>query len=107
MAADMAGRGRVRASHADREHVIDVLKAAFVQGRLAKDEFEARIGQALASRTYAELAVVTIDVPAEPPPAQLPMPARAQDPKPVLRPGPVIMAASALCVLVGVGTFCP
>jgi DUF1707 SHOCT-like domain len=95
MAAGMPGRGRLRASHADREQVIDVLKAAFVQGRLAKDEFEARIGQALASRTYAELAAVTIDIPAGPSPAQPPMPARAQDPKPVLRPGPVIMAASA------------
>jgi len=33
-----AGRGRLRASDADREQVIDVLKAAFVQGRLTKDE---------------------------------------------------------------------
>ena len=93
MAAAMADGGRMRTSHADREKVIDVLKVAFVQGRLAKDEFEARIGQALASRTYAELAAVTIDVPAGPPAA---LAARAQDPKPVLRPGPVIMTASAL-----------
>jgi hypothetical protein len=92
----MAGRGRLRASHADREQVIDILKAAFVQGRLAQDEFEARIGQALASRTYAELAAVTTDLPAGPPAAQRSKPARAQDPKPVPRPGPVIMAASAL-----------
>jgi hypothetical protein len=54
-----AGCGHLRASHADREQAIDVLKAAFVQGRLAKDEFEARIGQAFTSRTYAELADVT------------------------------------------------
>jgi len=26
----------MRASHADREHVIDMLKVAFVRGRLAK-----------------------------------------------------------------------
>jgi fermentation-respiration switch protein FrsA (DUF1100 family) len=49
------GLGRLRTSRADREQVIDVLKAAFVQGRLAKDEFDARVGQVLASRTYAEL----------------------------------------------------
>jgi hypothetical protein len=54
-----------RASRADRERVIDLLKAAFVQGRLARDEFDARVGQALASRTHAELAVVTADIPAE------------------------------------------
>jgi Domain of unknown function (DUF1707) len=54
-----------RASHADRERVIDRLKAAFVQGRLARDEFDARIGQALVSRTYPDLAAVTADLPAE------------------------------------------
>ena len=58
MAAGTAGRGRLRASHADREQVIEVLKAAFVQGRLSKDEFGARVGQALASRTCTELASV-------------------------------------------------
>ena len=54
-----AGRGHLRASHADREQVIDALKVAFVQGRLAKDEFEARIAQTFVSRTYGELAAVT------------------------------------------------
>jgi uncharacterized protein DUF1707 len=37
-----------------------------VQGRLAKDELDARVGQALASRTYADLAALTADIPAEP-----------------------------------------
>ena len=46
-----AARGRLRAADADREHVIDLLKAAFVQGRLAKDERDARAGQALAARS--------------------------------------------------------
>jgi hypothetical protein len=55
----------LRASRADRERVIDLLKAAFVQGRLDRDEFDARIGQAVASRTYGELAAVTADIPAE------------------------------------------
>jgi Domain of unknown function (DUF1707) len=58
------GCGRLRASHADREQVINVLKAAFVQGRLTKDEFDLRVGQAFAARTYAELADVTADIPA-------------------------------------------
>ena len=55
----------LRASRAARERVIDLLKAAFVQGRLDRDEFDARIGQAVASRTYGELAAVTADLPAE------------------------------------------
>lgn len=58
-----AGRGRLRASRADREHVIETLKAAFVQGLLGKDEFEARVGQTLTARTYAELATLTACIP--------------------------------------------
>jgi len=62
--AAAAGRGHLRASHADREQTIDALKAAFVQGRLTKDEFDARVGQTFGARTYAELATVTADIPA-------------------------------------------
>jgi hypothetical protein len=43
-AAD-AARGYLRASHADREHVLDVLKAAFVQGMLSKAELDARVAR--------------------------------------------------------------
>jgi hypothetical protein len=63
-AAATTRRGSLRASHADREHLLDVLKAAFVQGRLTKDEFDTRVSQTFASRTYAELAVLTADIPA-------------------------------------------
>jgi hypothetical protein len=55
----------LRASRADRERVIDLLKVAFAQGRLDRDEFDTRIGHALASRTYRDLAAVTADIPAE------------------------------------------
>ena len=50
-AAEGRGHGHLRASHADRELAIEVLKAAFVQGRLGKDEFDLRIGRAFAART--------------------------------------------------------
>ena len=76
MAAGAGGHGHLRASHADREQVIDLLKAAFVQGRLARDEFGLRVGQALASQTYADLAALTADIPAGLTRAQRPQPAR-------------------------------
>ena len=60
-----AGRGHLRASNADREQVISLLKPAFVQGRLTKDEFDLRVGRALLSRTCAELAALTADIPAD------------------------------------------
>jgi hypothetical protein len=59
-AAAAAAHGRLRASHADREYVIDRLKAAFVHGLLNKDEFDLRVEQTFASRTYAELGAVTV-----------------------------------------------
>jgi hypothetical protein len=64
MAAASLGHGRLRASHVDREHVVGVLKAAFVHGLLTKDEFDIQVGQTLTSRTYAELAALTADIPA-------------------------------------------
>ena len=76
---ETAGTGRyssVRASHADRDRVIDLLKAAFVQGRLAKGEFDRRVGRVLASRTYADLDALTADIPAALLRPQLPEPAR-------------------------------
>jgi hypothetical protein len=62
--------------------VIDTLKTAFADGRLDKDELDERVGQALAARTYAELATVTAGIPAAP--AQAPRPRRAARP-PVTR----------------------
>ncbi len=83
-------RGRLRAGDADREHVIETLKVAFVQGRLTKDELDLRVGQTLASRTYAELATLTADIPAGSavvlwPPKPAPVPARQARP-PVKKP---------------------
>ena len=98
-----AARGRLRAADADRGHVIDLLKAAFVQGRLAKGELDVRAGQALTARTYAELAALTGDIPAGPPTAGLPTagpPARPHSqPK---QPRPLRNAAigSAGCLIV-------
>jgi Domain of unknown function (DUF1707) len=61
-AAGPGGQSRLRASRAEREQVIEVLKAGFVQGRLDRDEFDLRVGRALASPTYADLAAVTADI---------------------------------------------
>jgi Domain of unknown function (DUF1707) len=48
-----------------REQVIAALTAAYIQGRLTKEEFDVRVGQALAM--YAELDALTADIPAAPP----------------------------------------
>jgi Domain of unknown function (DUF1707) len=79
-----ARQGRFRASHADREQVVGALQAAFVQGRLTADELDERVGQALAARTYADLAALTTDLPGGPDRAPVPVP--PPPPAPVRRP---------------------
>ena len=106
LAAAAAGRGRLRVSHADREQVIDTLKAAFVHGMLSKDEFDLRVSQAFASQTYAELAAVTADLPAEPTAAQPPRPAQTQHGI-MQRPGRMMAVATALYAGVLAFVFLP
>jgi hypothetical protein len=88
--------------------VIEALKVAFVQDRLAKGGFDLRVGQAFAARTHAELAAVTAGLPARPPTANKPVaadPAEARPPvpacapsePPVVRPGRLITVATAVC----------
>jgi hypothetical protein len=56
----------MRAADADRERATDVLRAAFAEGRLTKDEYDQRVALACASRTYGELAAITDDLPVGP-----------------------------------------
>lgn len=70
---------RLRASAADREQVIEVLKAAFVQDRITKDELDQRIGKVLVSRTYDDLDILTADIPGAVIKARPAVPARPPD----------------------------
>ncbi len=56
------------AASADRERTMDVLKAAFTEGRLTKGEFDERTARVLAARTYADLHALVADLPAGPGP---------------------------------------
>jgi type IV secretory pathway VirB6-like protein len=60
------GLGHLRTSHSDRERAVDVLKAAFAEGRLDQDEYTERVGQAHQARTFADLAALTADLPVGP-----------------------------------------
>jgi hypothetical protein len=95
-----AGRDQLRAGHTDRDEVIEVLKGAFVDGQLTKDEFGARADRALAARTRADLTALIADLP--PLPAWPgPDPAGpARPPAPVRRwPLARATAKSALCLV--------
>jgi len=86
-----------------------VRKAGLVQGRRGKDEFDFRVGQVLASQTYADLAVLTGDIPAGLTGAQPPEPAREWSDKKALSLGrridimgglPVVAASIVLAIVI-------
>ncbi|MET7728275.1 DUF1707 SHOCT-like domain-containing protein [Streptomyces mirabilis] len=53
----------LRASHADRDRVVDVLRIAAGDGRLTADELDERLEAALSARTLSELTTLTADLP--------------------------------------------
>jgi Domain of unknown function (DUF1707)/Domain of unknown function (DUF4190) len=91
--------GQMRASDSDRDNTTDWLRTAFAEGRLTKDEYDERIGQALTSKTYAELEALTADLPRKLPSIIAPAPAARAEP----RTNPLAIAALA-CGLAGVFT---
>ena len=59
-------RGKMRAADADRDRVVGLLNTAYTEGRLSKDEYDARLERALSARTYADLDQVVADLPVAP-----------------------------------------
>jgi len=73
-----AAISRLRASDADRDRVVDALKAAYARGLLTTDELAARTGQALAARTYSDLAAASAVLAERPAPPSARLPARTR-----------------------------
>ena len=61
--ADPSGQTGLRASHEDRDRVVELLRVAAGDGRLTADELDQRLEAALTARTYSELAILTTDLP--------------------------------------------
>ena len=57
-------RGKMRAADADRDRVVEFLNTGYSEGRLSKDEYDARLDNALSARTYADLDRLVTDLPA-------------------------------------------
>ena len=77
----MTGDGGIRASDADREHVVEILRDAYSAGRLTLEEFDERTSLAFAAKTWGGLRELTRDLPQQarlaiPPPVPEVKPAR-------------------------------
>lgn len=57
----------VRASHADRDQIVEVLRDAAAEGRLTGEELDERVESALTARTLRDLAALTTDLSADRP----------------------------------------
>jgi hypothetical protein len=53
----------MRAADADRHKIADQLKASLDEGRLSLGEYDERVRDAYAARTYAELLILVADLP--------------------------------------------
>jgi hypothetical protein len=60
----MPGDPRLRASDADRERTVELLREHHAVGRLTAEEFNSRLEQAFAARTLGELDELLADLPA-------------------------------------------
>jgi uncharacterized protein DUF1707 len=56
----------LRASHEDRDRIVELLRMAAGDGRLTAEELDQRLEVALTARTYGELTALTKDLPAGP-----------------------------------------
>lgn len=66
-AAEAPGTGskpELRASHEDRDQVVEILRVAAGDGRLTAAELDERLEAALTARTHSDLAKLTADLPA-------------------------------------------
>lgn len=75
----------LRASHEDRDDVVEQLRVAAGDGRLTAEELDERLESALTARTYGELALLVRDLPAVPQPLRAGVPVPAGPPAEVLR----------------------
>ncbi len=76
-------RNELRASHDDRDRVVELLRVSAGDGRLTAEELDQRLELALTARTYGELAKLVTDLPATGSVAS--PPATAAKPKDVAR----------------------
>jgi hypothetical protein len=65
-------RAQMRASTADRDRAVELLTRAYTEGRLDKDEHDARVERAMTAATFAELDSVVVDLPGARPVAPMP-----------------------------------
>jgi hypothetical protein len=56
----------LRASHEDRDRIVELLRVSAGDGRLSIDELDERVGAALTARTYGELEALVADLPVTP-----------------------------------------
>jgi hypothetical protein len=72
-------RSELRASHDDRDRVVEMLRVSAGDGRLTAEELDERLEQAMTARTYGELARLVADLPATGSAVSPAMPLKAKD----------------------------
>jgi hypothetical protein len=93
------------AAAADRDRTLDVLKAAFGEGRLTKEEFDSRSERVLSARTYADLTALVADLPIGPGAPVLPYQGGYYPPAGLTQQTNGLAVGAIICGLAEVFTF--
>ena len=112
---DGLSRDQMRASHADRERVVERLRAALDEGRLDLGEYDERLQQAYAARTYGDLDGLLTDLPVGQHPVLAEAPAEPRSKSPtaewILHQWqswvPAAVALTAIWAISGFGDYWP
>lgn len=101
----------MRASDQDREHVVEILRGQYAEGRLTLEEFDERMASAYTGKTWGDLADLTSDLPVDtrlgglatatgqPPTNQRPPGARPMMPRWVWPLVPVLIAVTVITTM--------
>jgi hypothetical protein len=58
-----AARAQMRASTVDRDRAVELITRAYTEGRLSREEHDARVERAMTAGTFADLDSIVLDLP--------------------------------------------
>ncbi len=93
---DLGARPDLRASDADREHLVEILRSHGAEGRLGPDELSERLDEAFASRTLGELQLTLRELPERAEAPSTARPERSRNRPEALRALPLLVLTAVI-----------
>jgi hypothetical protein len=96
---------RMRASDADRERVAGILRDAYAEGRLTREEYDDRLTVVYQAATYGDFVPVMADLPVPPGTIAIPFTSGVEVPRPADPNAPIVRTGVSVDTLNAVAIF--